>query len=120
MDRNELPDWRLHDLWKIRWSIKPWRSSFWKVSEDFAHIPSQSTDALRVFISSELYAVVEEMKDHVEDCIAVGQKLGDGDERVYVLDMTPINFLALNFLFFFLLRSHLSTVFSSSNPRVVY
>ncbi|KAK4705439.1 hypothetical protein P7C70_g769, partial [Phenoliferia sp. Uapishka_3] len=34
------------------------------------------------FGSSELYAVVEEMKQDVEDVICVGQKLGDGDERV--------------------------------------
>ncbi|KAL8293114.1 hypothetical protein RQP46_000808 [Phenoliferia psychrophenolica] len=34
------------------------------------------------FGSSELYAVVEEMKDDVEDCIAVGQRMPDKDERV--------------------------------------
>lgn len=33
------------------------------------------------FGSAELYAVVEEMEE-VDDCIAVGQKLPDGDERV--------------------------------------
>ena len=34
------------------------------------------------FGSSELYAIVEEMKDDVDDCLAVGQKMPDGDERV--------------------------------------
>jgi len=34
------------------------------------------------FGSAEIYAVVEEMKDLVDDCIAVGQKTPDGDERV--------------------------------------
>ncbi|KAK9899512.1 acetoacetyl-CoA synthase [Cystobasidium minutum MCA 4210] len=42
------------------------------------------------FGSAELYAVVEEMKDAVDDCIAVGQKLSDGDERV-VLFVKPLN-----------------------------
>lgn len=36
------------------------------------------------FGSAEIYSVVEELRDIVDDCIAVGQKLGDGDERVYV------------------------------------
>lgn len=36
------------------------------------------------FGTSELYAVVEEMKSDVDDCIAVAQKTPDGDERVYV------------------------------------
>ncbi|SGY77296.1 BQ5605_C005g03598 [Microbotryum silenes-dioicae] len=40
------------------------------------------------FGSAELYSVVEEMRDIVEDCIAVGQKLPDGDERV-VLFVLP-------------------------------
>lgn len=44
------------------------------------------------FGSAELYDVVEELKDLVEDCIAVGQKIEDGsDERVYV----PSFFLCL-------------------------
>lgn len=34
------------------------------------------------FGSSELYAVVEEMREDVEDCIAIGQRLPDADERV--------------------------------------
>lgn len=42
------------------------------------------------FGSAELYAIVEEMKDAVEDCIAVGQKYGDGDERV-ILFVKPLN-----------------------------
>lgn len=33
------------------------------------------------FGSAEIYSVVEEIKS-VEDCLAVAQKLGDGDERV--------------------------------------
>ncbi|KAL8276804.1 hypothetical protein RQP46_010809 [Phenoliferia psychrophenolica] len=31
---------------------------------------------------AELYAVVEEMREDVEDCIAIGQRLPDADERV--------------------------------------
>ncbi|KAM0753925.1 acetoacetyl-CoA synthetase-like protein [Meredithblackwellia eburnea MCA 4105] len=42
------------------------------------------------FGSSELYGVVEEMKSDILDCIAVGQKLPDGDERV-ILFVTPTN-----------------------------
>lgn len=42
------------------------------------------------FGSAELYKVVEEIED-VADCIAVGQKLGDGDERV-VLFVKPKKF----------------------------
>ncbi|KAK4047059.1 hypothetical protein OIV83_005622 [Microbotryomycetes sp. JL201] len=40
------------------------------------------------FGSAELYAVVEEFKEKVEDCIAVGQRMPDGDERV-VLFVKP-------------------------------
>ncbi|KAI5476199.1 hypothetical protein MNV49_007961 [Pseudohyphozyma bogoriensis] len=47
------------------------------------------------FGSSELYAVVEEMKDVVEDCIAVGQKIMGGDERV-VLFVKPKGGAALS------------------------
>ncbi|KAM0791532.1 hypothetical protein ACM66B_005981 [Microbotryomycetes sp. NB124-2] len=34
------------------------------------------------FGSAELYAVTEEFKEEVDDCIAVGQRMQDGDERV--------------------------------------
>lgn len=40
------------------------------------------------FGSAEIYSVVEEISA-VEDCIAIGQKLPDGDERV-VLFVTPV------------------------------
>ncbi|KAK9896753.1 acetoacetyl-CoA synthase [Cystobasidium minutum MCA 4210] len=42
------------------------------------------------FGSAELYAVVEEMKDEVDDCIAIGQKTPDGDERV-ILFVKPMS-----------------------------
>lgn len=42
------------------------------------------------FGSAELYTIVEEMKDAVDDCIAVGQKTPDGDERV-VLFVKPLH-----------------------------
>jgi acetoacetyl-CoA synthetase len=29
------------------------------------------------------------MRDDVEDCLAIGQKLGDGDERVYAATSLP-------------------------------
>lgn len=34
------------------------------------------------FGSAEIYAVIEQMKDEIDDSLAVGQKLPDGDERV--------------------------------------
>ncbi|KZO89781.1 acetoacetyl-CoA synthetase [Calocera viscosa TUFC12733] len=42
------------------------------------------------FGSAELYAIVEQMKDEVDDCLAVGQKVGF-DERVILFVKTPNN-----------------------------
>lgn len=41
------------------------------------------------FGSAELYDVVEEMKDLVEDCIAVGQKIEGGHDERVVLFIKP-------------------------------
>jgi acetoacetyl-CoA synthetase len=41
------------------------------------------------FGSAELYDVVEEMKDIVEDCIAVGQKIENGHDERVILFIKP-------------------------------
>lgn len=86
--RGSQPDRRYYGLRSFRWRLKPGRSPFWIIGDESSHrpssLPSPFTDL--PFLPHR-YSVVEKVEG-VEDCLAVGQKLPDGDER-FVLFIKP-------------------------------